>query len=124
MPLAGYMAQQGDLNIWLVVLFGSLGSLAGALFWYYAGLWLGCERLERFACPARHGTDRVKRPGTGVRETCPNLHRKNAKTRSADRHDHVRTYAERLFFRLAVEAAGTSKTNADRTNRGTRGWQD
>lgn len=53
MPLAGYTAHQGDLNIWLVVLSGSLGSLTGALFWYYAGLWLGCYRLKRFA--RRHG---------------------------------------------------------------------
>lgn len=53
MPLAGYAAQRGDLNIWLVILAGSLGSLAGALFWYYVGLWLGCERLKRFA--RRHG---------------------------------------------------------------------
>jgi membrane protein DedA with SNARE-associated domain len=53
MPLAGYTAQQGHMNIWLVVLFGTLGSLAGALFWYYVGLWLGCERLKRFA--GRHG---------------------------------------------------------------------
>lgn len=53
MPLAGYAAQQGDMNIWLVVLFGTLGSLGGALFWYYVGLWLGCDRLKRFA--QRHG---------------------------------------------------------------------
>ncbi len=53
MPLAGYAAHRGELNIGLVVAFGSLGSLAGALLWYCVGRWLGCERLKRIA--ARHG---------------------------------------------------------------------
>ncbi len=53
MPLAGYAAHQGDMNLALVVLAGSAGSLAGALFWYGIGVWFGCERLRRFA--ARHG---------------------------------------------------------------------
>jgi membrane protein DedA with SNARE-associated domain len=53
MPLAGYSASQGQLNIVLVVIAGTVGSVAGAVFWYYVGLWLGCERIRRFA--ARHG---------------------------------------------------------------------
>jgi membrane protein DedA with SNARE-associated domain/uncharacterized membrane protein YkvA (DUF1232 family) len=53
MPLAGFVAAQGKLNPALVVLAGTLGSVLGALPWYYAGLWLGEERLRRFA--ARHG---------------------------------------------------------------------
>ncbi|HET6629372.1 MAG TPA: DedA family protein [Woeseiaceae bacterium] len=53
MPLAGFTAAQGKLNAVLVVLAGTAGSLAGALFWYYVGRWLGRERLKRFA--ARHG---------------------------------------------------------------------
>lgn len=53
MPLAGYLAEQGALSFVLVVIFGSLGSLAGALFWYFVGRRLGCERLKRFA--RRHG---------------------------------------------------------------------
>jgi membrane protein DedA with SNARE-associated domain len=53
MPLAGFMAARGDFNVVLVVLAGSLGSVAGATFWYYVGRWLGCDRLKRLA--ARHG---------------------------------------------------------------------
>ena len=53
MPLAGFVAAQGRLNPVLVVLAGTLGSVLGAVPWYYAGKWLGEERLCRFA--ARHG---------------------------------------------------------------------
>ncbi|MBK3734592.1 DedA family protein [Azospirillum brasilense] len=53
MPLAGFVAARGDLSLPLVVLAGTVGSVAGALFWYYAGRWLGSERLKRLA--ARHG---------------------------------------------------------------------
>lgn len=49
MPLAGFMAQRGDLNIVLVVVSGSVGSVAGAVFWYLVGRWIGCERLKRAA---------------------------------------------------------------------------
>ena len=37
MPLAGYVAAQGDANIFLVILAGTVGSLAGAFFWYGLG---------------------------------------------------------------------------------------
>ncbi|MGP1397024.1 MAG: DedA family protein [Inquilinaceae bacterium] len=53
MPLAGFTAARGDLALVPVVLAGSVGSLAGALLWYYIGKWLGDERLMRWA--ARHG---------------------------------------------------------------------
>jgi membrane protein DedA with SNARE-associated domain/uncharacterized membrane protein YkvA (DUF1232 family) len=53
MPLAGFVAARGELDIVLVVLAGVLGSLLGALPWYYAGRWLGEARLARLA--ARHG---------------------------------------------------------------------
>jgi membrane protein DedA with SNARE-associated domain/uncharacterized membrane protein YkvA (DUF1232 family) len=53
MPLAGFVAAQGQLNPVLVVLAGTLGSVLGALPWYYAGLWLGEQRVCAFA--ARHG---------------------------------------------------------------------
>ena len=36
-PLAGYVAAQGDLRLWLVIVMGSLGSLAGAWLWYELG---------------------------------------------------------------------------------------
>lgn len=53
MPLAGFAAARGDLNLFLVVAAGTLGSMAGGLFWFYAGWWLGRERLKRLA--ARYG---------------------------------------------------------------------
>jgi membrane protein DedA with SNARE-associated domain/uncharacterized membrane protein YkvA (DUF1232 family) len=53
MPLAGFVAARGELNPVLVVLAGTLGSVLGALPWYYAGMWLGEQRVRAFA--ARHG---------------------------------------------------------------------
>ena len=47
MPLAGFVAAGGEMNIALVVLSGTLGSLAGAWFWYAVGVWLGQGRVER-----------------------------------------------------------------------------
>lgn len=49
MPLAGYRAAQGDAHIALVILSGTLGSLAGGFFWYGLGRWIGEERLKRLA---------------------------------------------------------------------------
>ncbi len=46
MPLAGYAASQGDLNVWSAIAFGSVGSVLGALLWYYIGLSLGLDRLK------------------------------------------------------------------------------
>ncbi|MCF7820512.1 MAG: DedA family protein [Candidatus Pacebacteria bacterium] len=48
-PPAAYLAQQGQLNIFLVVLFGILGSLAGALINYFLALKLGRPVLYRLA---------------------------------------------------------------------------
>ncbi len=53
MPLSGYTASQGDLNLWGVLAAGWAGSMLGALFWYGIGYWVGLERIRRFA--ARHG---------------------------------------------------------------------
>jgi len=53
MPLAGFTAAEGDLNLFLVMLAGSVGSLAGAFFWYYVGKLVGCDGLKRFT--RRHG---------------------------------------------------------------------
>ena len=39
MPLAGFLVSQGQFNFWLVMLSGTLGSLAGALVLYYLGVW-------------------------------------------------------------------------------------
>jgi membrane protein DedA with SNARE-associated domain len=53
MPFAGYLAARGDLNPWLVVATGTLGSIIGTLPWYVAGRAIGRERLGRWV--ARHG---------------------------------------------------------------------
>lgn len=53
MPLAGFAAARGQLNLIGVFLAGTAGSLSGALVWYGVERWVGRERLKRFA--ARHG---------------------------------------------------------------------
>lgn len=53
MPLAGFNAANGDQSLIPVILAGTVGSLAGALFWYWIGLRIGIERLKRFS--RRHG---------------------------------------------------------------------
>jgi membrane protein DedA with SNARE-associated domain len=53
MPFAAFQAARGQLQWPLVILFGTLGSVLGALPWYYAGRVLGLQRVLRFA--ERHG---------------------------------------------------------------------
>jgi membrane protein DedA with SNARE-associated domain len=53
MPLAGYAAAQGHASLTGVILAGTLGSLAGATFWYGLGRLFGEDRVKRFA--DRHG---------------------------------------------------------------------
>lgn len=53
MPLAGFTAARGDLSLAGVILAGSVGTVAGAMPWYYVGRHLGNERLKRWA--DRHG---------------------------------------------------------------------
>jgi membrane protein DedA with SNARE-associated domain len=53
MPMAGYHAAMGQRHVVLVILAGSLGSLLGAVAWYYVGRWVGARRLKRWS--ARHG---------------------------------------------------------------------
>lgn len=50
-PPAAYIASQPDskLNIFLVVLFATLGAILGALINYYLALWLGRAIVYRFA---------------------------------------------------------------------------
>ena len=52
-PLAGFVAAQGDLRLDLVIVMGSVGSLAGALVWYAVGKRVGEQRLRKLV--ARHG---------------------------------------------------------------------
>ena len=49
MPLAGFSAARGDLNLVGVLLAGTIGSLVGALPWYYAGYFFRKKRLKRIA---------------------------------------------------------------------------
>lgn len=53
MPLAGFSATTGAVPIAGVIAAGTLGALAGALFWYAVARRLGEDRLTRFA--ERHG---------------------------------------------------------------------
>lgn len=53
MPLAGYLATSGDMNIFVVIIAGTVGSLLGTLPWYYLGKRLGHEGVRRLA--TRHG---------------------------------------------------------------------
>jgi membrane protein DedA with SNARE-associated domain len=41
MPPAGYLAHEGEMNIWLAILMGTAGSLLGAYANYFAAHWLG-----------------------------------------------------------------------------------
>ena len=49
MPLAGFTVAQGKMNFVLAVVAGLLGTMLGALPWYYAGKLLGEERLKSLA---------------------------------------------------------------------------
>jgi membrane protein DedA with SNARE-associated domain len=53
MPLAGYLATRGDMNIIIVIAAGTAGSLLGTLPWYYLGRRLGHDGVRRLA--TRHG---------------------------------------------------------------------
>ena len=61
MPLAGYSAGKGELNLPLVILAGSLGSVLGTLPWYGIGHWIGIERLKAWS--RRHGRWLTLAPG-------------------------------------------------------------
>jgi membrane protein DedA with SNARE-associated domain len=53
MPMAGFTASKGELNIVGVLAAGTAGTLSGALFWYVVARKLGEDRLRRWA--DRHG---------------------------------------------------------------------
>ena len=48
-PPAAWKAAEGELNIILVTLFGTLGALIGALINYYFALWIGRPLIYKFA---------------------------------------------------------------------------
>ncbi len=45
---AGYLAYQGDMNIYLAILMGILGSVTGAVFNYYLALYFGRSFLLKY----------------------------------------------------------------------------
>lgn len=49
MPLAGFSAARGELNIILVILSGSIGALCGAVPWYLLGRLFGKRRVKGLA---------------------------------------------------------------------------
>ena len=48
MPLGGFFVYQGDLNFYILVIFGLLGTVLGALPWYYLGRFLNEKKLANF----------------------------------------------------------------------------
>lgn len=46
MPLAGFLSERGQLGFWPAVLAGTVGSLAGAVGWYWVGRSVGERRLR------------------------------------------------------------------------------
>jgi membrane protein DedA with SNARE-associated domain len=48
-PLAGYSAAQGQLNVFLVIVAATAGAAVGALPWYYLGKIFGLERLKQMS---------------------------------------------------------------------------
>ena len=53
MPLAGFVSAQGGLGFWAAVIAGTLGSVAGAVAWYFVGREVGERRLRAWV--DRHG---------------------------------------------------------------------
>jgi len=49
MPLAGYTAADGSLNIMLVVISGTIGTVTGAAFWWSLASKCGDRRLKKLA---------------------------------------------------------------------------
>jgi len=48
MPPAGYLAQQGQMNLWMAILCGTAGSLVGAYANYFAAHYLGRPLLLKY----------------------------------------------------------------------------
>ncbi len=48
LPLAGFLARQGSMSLWLVIVTSTLGAYLGALLLYWLGARLGLERSVRW----------------------------------------------------------------------------
>lgn len=53
MPLAGYVCSKGQMNLWLAIAAGSVGTLIGTLPWYGLARWLDREKVRDWI--DRHG---------------------------------------------------------------------
>lgn len=60
MPLAGFTAARGEMNLLVAILAGWVGSILGAVFWFWIGKVVGEERLKHWA--ARYGRWLVLKP--------------------------------------------------------------
>lgn len=63
-PPAGYLASQGGMSLWAVIVLGTVGSLLGALFNYWISLALGRPlvlRLGRYVGLTPRAIDRAER---------------------------------------------------------------
>jgi membrane protein DedA with SNARE-associated domain len=49
LPLAGFLAREGTMNVVLAWIGATVGGVVGALALYWLGAWLGYERLHRLA---------------------------------------------------------------------------
>lgn len=48
MPLAGYLAAQGKMNIFLVIIFGTLGSSLGTIPFFFIGRYFSRHKISEF----------------------------------------------------------------------------
>ena len=48
MPLGGFLVFQGNLNFYVLVIFGLIGTVLGSLPWYYLGRFLNEKKLANF----------------------------------------------------------------------------
>jgi len=63
-PPAGYLASQGNMSLWVVIVLGTVGSLLGALFNYWISVVLGRPvvlRLGRYVGLTPRAIDRAER---------------------------------------------------------------
>lgn len=49
LPLAGFAASRGDLNVWAAFVWATAGSVAGAFLLYWVGAAIGAQRLRQIA---------------------------------------------------------------------------
>ncbi|KOO50464.1 DedA family protein [Priestia koreensis] len=48
LPMAGFWVYEGDMNLWLTVLAGTIGGVTGPLTLYFIGRWGGRPFLEKY----------------------------------------------------------------------------